>query len=311
MHFKAESYELEKVNFEERISKEQLADFLRQVALNWSRVFIFLDVFSTVYFVFVSAIPDEEVTFFLTQIGFRADISQTLSDAFNSIWTVFGMLLLLLFSRCFARLRGQSAEALSEALRQSKVQIVEMEDTLASLTPNLRTFYSATLQSMLRKVSLEVSPKVRISAYLPSSDKENFMPVGRYSHNAGYRAQGRTLLPFTQGCIGEAWTVGKCEWREMSKRLDTRRNKSEELYNIPNTTFDALGMKTVSIGAYRIEDNSRLPVGLVVIEADEHDVIDFAQFVEVLEEEKTNFQRLISSTHQYLTDPNLAKEAGV
>lgn len=312
LYLKAISSELEKkITLEKRGFKKWLLEFCRQAALNWSSSFILLDVLSTAYFVFVSAIPDEKVTSFLTQVGFRADISQKMSAAFNSIWAIGIMLLLLVLSKLSAQLRKQNAECLSEALKQSKAQNVEMEDTLSSLTPNLRTFYSATLQSMLRKVSLEDSPKVRISAYLPSSDQENFMPAGRYSHNAEYRSQGRTLLPFSQGCIGEAWKVGKCEWREMSKRLDTRKKKSEETYNIPNVTFDALRMNTLSIGAYRIEDSSKLPVGLVVIESDDHNLIDFDQFEEVLEEEKTNIQRLISSTHQYLTDPNLAKEAGV
>lgn len=311
LYFKATPSELENSTLEERSFKRRLLDYSCKFAANWSALFIILDSIATAYFVFVSAISDEKVTSFLTQIGFRPDISKNLSTALNSIWAIIFMIILLIFSKISAQLRGQHAERLSAALKQCRAQKLEMEETLYSLTPNLRTFYSATLQSMLRKVSLEDSPNVRISAYLPSSDQENFMPAGRYSHNAEYRSQGRTLLPFSQGCIGEAWKVGKCEWREMSKRLDTRKKKSEELYNIPSVTFDALRMSTLSIGAYRIEDSSRLPVGLIVIESDDHDVIDFDKFEKVLEEEKANIQRLISSTHPYLTDPNLAKEAGV
>ena len=70
-------------------------------------------------------------------------------------------------------------------------------------------------------------------------------------------------------------------------------------------------MKSVALGAYRIDDNSKSPVGLVVIEAEEHGIIDFEGFDNVLNDEKDNIQRLISSTQQYLTDPALALEAGV
>jgi hypothetical protein len=311
LFLKAKSFEVGKVTSEMRWLIERLLVFCRKAALRWDRLFIFLDTISIAYFVFVSAITDEKVTSFLTQVGFRADISENISGAVNSIWAILIMFLLLVLSKFSAGLRGQNAECLREELDKSRVRNVEMEETLSSLTPNLRTFYSATLQSMLRKVGLEDSPNVRISVYLPSSDQQNFMPAGRYSHNATYRSQGRTLLPFSQGCIGKAWDLGRCEWRQMSKSLDARKKKSKQKYDIPNATFDTLRMKTLSIGAYRIDDNSRQPVGLVVIESDDHGVINFNEFENVLEQEKTNIERLISSTHRYLTDPNLAKEAGV
>jgi hypothetical protein len=296
---------------ENQIAKESIVSVLRGVSVEWAKLFIGLEVVSTAYFVFVSAISDEEVTEFLANIGFRDEISKKLSGVFNSFWTVLLVLFLLLVAKYFAKLRQEDAKRLKAELAESKSQNEAIADTLASLTPNLQSFYEATLQSILRKVDLEASPNVRISIYLLSSDKENFRPAGRYSHNAGYRAQGRTLLPFNEGCIGEAWRVGKDEWRQLAKERAKRRTISKDKYNIPNATFDGLKMQTISIGAYRIDNESMLPVGLLVVEADDHQVIDFDRFESTFKDEKLNLQRLISSTQRFLTDPALALEAGV
>ena len=264
-----------------------------------------------VYFVFVSAIPSSEVAAALPQFGFREDISNSISGFIYNIWTIFSVAIALLISRIMSSRKHKNAKKIKDQLEDEKSQNAKLSETLSSLTPSLRSFYGFTLESILKKVNLDESPKVRISAYLLSSNKEHFMPVGRFSHNAEFRMQGRTLLPFSEGCISEAWKIGKCEWREMSKNIDVRRKNSGSMYQVPEKTFNGLRMESVALGAYRIDDNTKSPVGVVVIEAVEHRIIDFERFDKVLNDEKDNIQRLISSTQQYLTDPALALEAGV
>jgi hypothetical protein len=291
--------------------KEVTINFLSRLASKFSTFFVWADVVFSVYFVFVSAVPSSKVAAGFQEFGFREDISDSISGFFYSIWTIIIAAIALLISRLISRLKNRSAEALKAQLEDAKSQNVKLSETLSSLTPSLRSFYGFTLESILKKVNLDDSPKVRISAYLLSSDKKHFMPVGRFSHNAAHRTQGRTLLPFSEGCIAKAWSIGKCEWREMSMTIDVRRKKSLKTYLVPEKTFDELRMKSVALGAYRIDDNSKSPVGLVVIEAEEHGIIDFERFNSVLNNEKDNIQRLISSTQQYLTDPALALEADV
>jgi len=291
--------------------KEGTIGFLSRASSRFSTFFVWTEVASTVYFVFVSAIPSSKVIEAFRQIGFRDEISNNISGVIYSIWTIFIVAVLLLISRVTSRLRSRGVETLRIQLEGERSQNAVLSETLASLTPSLRSFYGFTLESILRKLNLDDSPKVRISAYILSSDTAYFTPVGRFSHNALYRTQGRTLLPFSEGCIADAWKVGKCEWRQMSTTEDVRKRKSLEVYQVPEDTFDGFRMKSVTLGAYRIDDNSKSPVGLVVIEAVEHNVIDFDAFSGVLNDEKVNLQRLISSTQQYLTDPALALEADV
>jgi hypothetical protein len=279
-----------------------------------SKILGFFDVVDNVfyvYFVFVSAIPSSEVAAALPQFGFSEDISNSISGFIYNIWTIFSVAIALLISRIMSSRKHKNAKKIKDQLEDEKSQNAKLSETLSSLTPSLRSFYGFTLESILKKVNLDESPKVRISAYLLSSNKEHFMPVGRFSHNAEFRMQGRTLLPFSEGCISEAWKTGKCEWREMSKNIVVRRKKSGSMYQVPEKTFNDLRMKSVALGAYRIVDNTKSPVGVVVIEAVEHSIIDFERFDKVLNDEKDNIQRLISSTQQYLTDPALALEAGV
>lgn len=279
-----------------------------------SKILGFFDVVDNVfyvYFVFVSAIPSSEVAAALPQFGFREDISNSISGFIYNIWTIFSVAIALLISRIMSSRKHKNAKKIKDQLEDEKSQNAKLSETLSSLTPSLRSFYGFTLESILKKVNLDESPKVRISAYLLSSNKEHFMPVGRFSHNAEFRMQGRTLLPFSEGCISEAWKIGKCEWREMSKNIDVRRKNSGSMYQVPEKTFNGLRMESVALGAYRIDDNTKSPVGVVVIEAVEHRIIDFERFDKVLNDEKDNIQRLISSTQQYLTDPALALEAGV
>jgi hypothetical protein len=291
--------------------KEGTIGFLSRASSRFSTFFVWTEVASSVYFVFVSAIPSSKVIEALRQIGFRDEISNNIYSVIYSIWTIVVVAVLLLISRVTSRLRNRGIEKLKVQLEYEKSQNAVLSETLASLTPSLRSFYGFTLESILRKLNLDDSPKVRISAYILSSDTAYFTPVGRFSHNALYRTQGRTLLPFSEGCISDAWKVGKCVWRQMSMSDDVRKRKSLDTYQIPEDTFDGFRMKSVTLGAYRIDDNSQSPVGLVVIEAVEHNVIDFDAFSSVLNDEKVNLQRLISSTQQYLTDPALALEADV
>jgi hypothetical protein len=291
--------------------KEGTIGFLSRASSRFSTFFVWTEVASSVYFVFVSAIPSSKVIDALRQIGFRDEISNNIYSVIYSIWTIVVVAVLLLISRVTSRLRNRGIEKLKVQLEYEKSQNAVLSETLASLTPSLRSFYGFTLESILRKLNLDDSPKVRISAYILSSDTAYFTPVGRFSHNALYRTQGRTLLPFSEGCISDAWKVGKCVWRQMSMSDDVRKRKSLDTYQIPEDTFDGFRMKSVTLGAYRIDDNSQSPVGLVVIEAVEHNVIDFDAFSSVLNDEKVNLQRLISSTQQYLTDPALALEADV
>ena len=291
--------------------KEVTTNFRSWPSSTFLDFFVRADVFFSVYFVFVSAISSSKVAAGFQEIGFREEISNSISGFIYNIWTIIFVAIALLISRMISSLKHKNAETLKAQLEDEKSQNATLSETLSSLTPSLRSFYGFTLESILKKVNLDESPKVRISAYLLSSDKEHFMPVGRFSHNAEFRMQGRTLLPFSEGCISEAWRIGKCEWREMSMNIDDRRKKSRSAYRVPEKTFNGLRMKSVALGAYRIDDNSKSPVGLVVIEAEEHGIIDFEGFDNVLNDEKDNIQRLISSTQQYLTDPALALEAGV
>lgn len=293
------------------MSWSESKEFLLQKSIRFQRFFKWTEILSSVYFVFISAVPQSKVSLLLSNIGFRSEISNTIASSIYSIWTILIIAICLIIAKGASNLVASDAKSLNDQLKFEIDQNAIMSETLSSLTPSLRSFYGFTLESILRKVKLDDSPNVRISAYILSSDKQNFVPVGRYSHNALFRTQGRTFLPFSEGCISTAWRVGKEEWREMSKNDDVRKKKSLQSYNIPEETFDGFRMKSISMAAHRIDDTSKSPVGIVVIESDQHGLIDFEVYERVLNDEKANIQRLISSTHQYLTDPALALEADV
>lgn len=294
-----------------KVIKDLTNRHLAAIHRKFPKIFAFVDVASSVYFVVVSIISEEKATEALSRIGLKDEVSGKISGIFYSLTFILFVTLLMGVTKYFALLRRSEQKQLRDALDACEAAKEQMGETLDSLTPNLQSIYEAILQSMLRKIGLESNPGVRITMYLLSSNKISFHPVGRYSHHATYRMQGRTLLPVNEGCIGKAWNDGKHEWRNLAKDLNQRRQKSKSTYGIPNATFDGFSMPTLSIGAYRIDNERMSPVGVIVIEADDHKMIDFDQFEKNFKEEKQSLERLIRATQPFLIDPALALEAEV
>ncbi|WP_406735751.1 hypothetical protein [Thioclava sp. GXIMD4215] len=270
-----------------------------------------IEVLAAAYFVALSAIQAPRITNFLQTAGFREDMAKAISDSLYSLGLISIVLCVLVVCRVSVRLRSDGAKKLQAEIDVLTEQNAKLTETLASLTPNLRSVYTSVLETILRRMNLDSTPDVRISAYIPSSDKEHFTPVGRFSYNAIHRLQGRTQLPFSEGCIGKAWSNGKEVWSEMSLTKEVRGKRALQNYQIPLGTFNNLRMNTVSLGAYRIEDGDNNPIAIIVIEAEKHGIINFDNFSRVLDDERVNLQRLIGTTQRYLTDPALAREADV
>jgi hypothetical protein len=228
-----------------------------------------------------------------------------LSDGFL-FWTFLVTAILTALSSWGMSVRQKSYNSLKTELAVTKEAVQKMGDSTTFV-------FEGLLLNLSRKLSFPQNDQTRLSLYIHYPEHDYFVPCGRYSPNPKFRKPGRTSYPDNEGCIAKGWQNGwhfDNNFPETKKQKDYRAYCSKQ-YNIPDDVYNRIRMKSRVYAVKRLDDNLGNQLGLLVIEALEHDRFEEQTLLQNLNGVADDFAGLIRTLRNYIPNPNDATVRGL
>ncbi|OBU20671.1 hypothetical protein [Photobacterium aquimaris] len=152
----------------------------------------------------------------------------------------------------------------------------------------------------------------RISLY--KMDMDLFLCVGRYSDNEVYRTRPNRLYPRNIGCIEKIWQTGYfADVNPYSPEDDLPNWKMHNIteFSIDNETLDNIKMKSRALQGFRIQNNQKKTVAVLVFESINADGLKLSKIKRAMtDREKQNLCHLLESLENHMPSLEIASSEG-
>lgn len=202
------------------------------------------------------------------------------------------------------------------AARQKSIDSLKAERAIAQeavqqIGNNIRFVFDGLLLNLSRKLNFPQNDQTRLSLYIHYAEHDYFVPCGRYSPNPKFRKPGRTSYPDNQGCIARGWQNGWHFDASFPEDMKDYRSYCLREYGVPNTIHNRIRMRSRVYAVKRLDDPMGNQLGVLVIEALEHDRFDEQGLLDNLNGVVDDFAQLIRTLRTYIPNPNDAAAKGL
>ena len=192
---------------------------------------------------------------------------------------------------------------------------IELQNALETLNER-KDSGLAIIENELSVLSeiLNFTSSERISLYV--HDGQNFVMIGRYSKNPDFAKKGRGIQPENEGVMGMAWREGKafvddlpgCDGNDDFEYL----RRTELDWRIDRSIARKFVMKSRTLGAYAIDDNSGKKVSVIIFESMNAQGFQLQELDDLMlnSKEKKRISLLLDELKNVIPEPTIASEGG-
>lgn len=185
---------------------------------------------------------------------------------------VIGFLLVLIADALNDSVRSELRD-LRERDAEREKKLLAREGAFAIAIANQRKLVRTVLRAVAADLDFEDTERVNIYRIdqlrgTTSESRQVFTRLSRYSKNATFDTEGRTVYPFDEGVLRKAWDAGfwhdECPYPRGKTKYFRHMKK---VFRIPETTARNMRMQPCSIAALRIDSPSGDMLGLICFES--------------------------------------------
>lgn len=200
---------------------------------------------------------------------------------------------------CFIAIAEKSTIGSYTKLKQ---ELKEKEEKLEILNNNIRELFDGLLMSFANaelEFGTHEQNQERISLYFAKKDKKHnidyLYPIGRYSSNQAYRSTRRSKYSINKGCIGEAYQNDYCY------NGNVTIEKCLNDYSYTQEEYNAMRMKSKTIAAISIKDDSNRVIGVLVAESQDESWLSNT-IKRKLEKQVKYYAKICITLNNYIND---------
>jgi len=212
--------------------------------------------------------------------------------------------------------RDRTKKDFSNAVNVLRTDLAKMRDENEQLGNNNQALVSG-LDDMIERSLVSVTNElgldgaIRISLYVYRGKSKTFQGIARFSPLPTYSDFVRDVYASDQGCIGRALANGECILRDMPDPSPDQSMWVTHQYQktgLDTRTSEKIRMKSREIGAFAIGEPSR--VGVVVVESERTDVLDFDAIRSLVAKESRHLAEMLKIMERNSEDPRDAAKDG-